>query len=106
MTHKQVEGPGRYPAQAPRHVQLGGSGRGENTRKQHGGQQERHRPISTTTMMQALTAALADTPEHEREELMEWAIHRLFLGVAHQSGCEAAAAIAYRAGDILARGVR
>jgi hypothetical protein len=57
-------------------------------------------------MMQALTAALADTPEHEREELMEWAIHRLFLGVAHQSGCEAAAAIAYRAGDILARGVR
>jgi hypothetical protein len=56
-------------------------------------------------MMRALTTELADAPQQDRPELMEWAIQRLF-GVAHAAGFEAAASLAYRVGDILAGGAR
>ncbi len=61
---------------------------------------------SASEMLAAITAVLADTVPRDRGELMQWAVNRLLLGVAHERGFMAAAQAAYLAADTLAGGVR
>jgi hypothetical protein len=66
----------------------------------------RSKPLPTEGMLREFARALAEVEPEQRLALCEWVTTRGLLGLAREGGFEAAAALAYRCGDVLAGGVR